>query len=169
MPEIAFHFDPVWTKESEVLILGSFPSVKSRETGFFYGHPRNRFWKMLASVYGEPVPETVAEKKQIVLRHRLALSDVVASCDIVGSGDASIKNVMPMALSTLWENAPIRIVLCNGATSYRLFRKYFAQAAIKLPSTSPANALCGMDDLVAAWAPYLRGSGRGCVKRGAFG
>lgn len=160
MPEIAFHFDPVWTKESEVLILGSFPSVKSRETGFFYGHPRNRFWKMLAAVYGEPVPETVAEKKEIVLRHRLALSDVVASCDIVGSGDASIKNVVPMGLSTLWENAPIRLVLCNGATSYRLFGKYFDRAAIKLPSTSPANALCRLDDLVAAWAPYLCGSVR---------
>ena len=115
---------PVYGENSRILILGSFPSVKSREAAFFYGHPQNRFWRVLAAVLGEEAPQTAAEKKSLLLRHGVALWDVIASCDIAGSSDASITNVVPNDLSRILDTAPVRRIFCNGGTSYRFYRRY---------------------------------------------
>ena len=139
-----------------MLILGSFPSVKSREQRFFYGHPQNRFWKVLAAVFGCAVPQTVEEKKQMLLANGVALWDVIASCEIAGSSDASIRNAVPNDLSRIFAAADIRAVYCNGATSYNLYQKYVlpvtGREAIKLPSTSPANAAWTLERLIDAWS-----------------
>ena len=146
---------PVCGEDAEILILGSFPSVKSREQGFFYGHQQNRFWKMLAAVLDEPLPQTVTEKKAMLIRNRIALWDVIASCEITGSSDASIRDVTPNDIRALLERAKIRRILCNGNTAFRLYRKYIlpqtGREALRLPSTSPANAACGPEALTAAW------------------
>ena len=105
---------PVYRADSRILILGSFPSVKSRETGFFYGHPQNRFWKVTAAVCGEEVPQTVEEKKAFLLRNHIAVWDVIASCVITGSSDASIRDVVPNPLQDILECADIRQIYCNG-------------------------------------------------------
>ena len=115
---------PVYDENSRILILGSFPSVKSREAAFFYGHPQNRFWRVLAAVLGEEAPQTAAEKKSLLLRHGVALWDVIASCDIAGSSDASITNVVPNDLSRILDAAPVRRIFCNGGTAYRFYRRY---------------------------------------------
>ena len=115
---------PVYDENSRILILGSFPSVKSREAAFFYGHPQNRFWRVLAAVLGEETPQTAAEKKSLLLRHGVALWDVIASCDIAGSSDASITNVVPNDLSRILDAAPVRRIFCNGGTAYRFYRRY---------------------------------------------
>ena len=111
---------PLFNADSEILILGSFPSVKSRETGFFYGHPQNRFWKVLATVCGEPLPQTVEEKKNLVLLHRLALWDVIASCEIEGSSDSSIRDVVPNDLLPMLKNSRIQRIFVNGTTAAKL-------------------------------------------------
>ena len=157
MKEIITHpFPPVYDGASRVLILGSFPSVKSREQRFFYGHPQNRFWKVLAAVFGCEVPQTVEEKKQMLLTNGIALWDVIASCEITGSSDASIRNAVPNDLSPIFAAADIRAVYCNGATSYNLYQKYIlpvtGREAIKLPSTSPANAAWTLEKLIDAWS-----------------
>lgn len=143
--------EPVFDENSQVLILGSFPSVKSRETGFFYGHPQNRFWKVIAAVTGEDIPQTIPEKKRLLLKNHIAVWDVVKSCDIEGSSDASIKNVTPNDLSLI----PARAVFTNGATSFRLYNKYCRPLtgieAVRLPSTSPANAACSLEQLCEKW------------------
>lgn len=135
---------PVYRADSRILILGSFPSVKSRETGFFYGHPQNRFWKVTAAVCGEEVPQTVEEKKAFLLRNHIAVWDVIASCVITGSSDASIRDVVPNPLQDILECADIRQIYCNGATAWKYYRKYqekqLGREAVRLPSTSPANA-----------------------------
>ncbi len=135
---------PVYDENSEVLILGSFPSVKSREQGFFYGHPQNRFWKVTAAVFGERVPETVEEKKAFLLRNHIALWDVIGSCEIEGSADSSIRNVIPNDLSVILDAADINGIFINGKTAYKYYRKYTEKATgrevVCLPSTSPANA-----------------------------
>ena len=150
---------PVCGENAEILILGSFPSVKSREQGFFYGHPQNRFWKMLAAVLDEPVPQNVTEKKELLLRNHIALWDVIASCEITGSSDASIRDVTPNDISALLERANIRRILCNGNTAFRLYRKYIlpqtGREALCLPSTSPANAACGLEALKTTWKNAL--------------
>ena len=153
---------PVYDENSRILILGSFPSVKSRETAFFYGHPQNRFWRVLAAVLGEETPQTAAEKKSLLLRHGVALWDVIASCDIAGSSDASITNVVPNDLSRILDAAPVRRIFCNGGTAYRFYRRYDEAAwgkAEALPSTSPANARTGVQALTERWraalAPWL--------------
>lgn len=150
---------PVFDGNSELLILGSFPSVKSRESRFFYGHPQNRFWRVLAALYGGTVPETIQEKTALLLRNRVALWDVIHSCDIVGSSDASIRNVVPNDLSTVLSAAPVRRVFTNGGTADALYRKYCEKqtglAATRLPSTSPANARMDLDTLVSAWRVLL--------------
>ena len=150
---------PVYRADSRILILGSFPSVKSRETGFFYGHPQNRFWKVIAALFEEPVPEKIPEKKDLLLKHYIALWDVIAECDIAGSSDSSIKNVVPAELSVILDHAPIRTIYANGAKAYDLYQKYTypvtGRDIRKLPSTSPANAAFQMERLLGAWQEIL--------------
>ncbi|MBP5253811.1 MAG: DNA-deoxyinosine glycosylase [Lachnospiraceae bacterium] len=146
---------PVYDADSRILVLGSFPSVKSREEGFFYGHPQNRFWKVTAAVFGETVPRTVGEKRAFLLRNRIALWDVVRSCEIRGSSDASIRNVTVNDLGKILEAADIRAIFTNGAAAYRYYRKYAepltGRPAVCLPSTSPANASWDPERLTEAW------------------
>ena len=146
---------PVYDENSKVLILGSFPSVKSREAQFFYGHPQNRFWKLLALIFDEDIPELVAEKKAFLLRNNIAVWDVIQSCDITGSSDASIKNVVANDLSIILNNAKIRNIYVNGKTAYKYYEKYtkplISREAICLPSTSPANAAWNMERLISEW------------------
>ena len=148
-------FPAVYATDSRILILGSFPSVKSREQRFFYGHPQNRFWRVLAALLGTSVPQTVEEKQDFLLAHRIALWDLIASCEITGSSDASIRNAVPNDLTPILETASIRQIFTNGGTAHRLYRKYIypltGQEDIFLPSTSPANAARSLDALVDAW------------------
>ena len=144
---------------SRILILGSFPSVKSRETAFFYGHPQNRFWRVLAEILQEPVPTSVAEKTALLTTHGIALWDVIAACDIRGSSDSSITNVTPTDLTPILETVTIRAVFTNGTTAIRLYKRYQEPLtgipSIALPSTSPANAACSFDQLMQAWSAIL--------------
>ena len=146
---------PIYDENSGILILGSFPSVRSREEGFFYGHPQNRFWKVTSAVFGEDTPRTVEEKKSFLIRNRIALWDVIGSCDIVGSSDSSIKNVSANDLSVILDSADIRQIFVNGQTAFKYYRKYSekktGRPAICLPSTSPANAAWSVERLTAAW------------------
>lgn len=152
---ISHPIPPVWNKNSRVLILGSFPSVKSRENGFFYGHRQNRFWKVLAAVFDSPVPETIEEKKQLLLENNIALWDVIAACDITGSADSSIRNVKPNDILPIIMKSRITTVFVNGNTAAKLYEKYlFPKTKIKatvLPSTSPANAKYSLKMLVERW------------------
>ena len=149
-------FGPLFNEDSRVLILGSFPSVKSREQNFFYGHPQNRFWKVVAAVFRRPVPETIEEKKELILTGRLALWDSIASCEITGSSDASIRNAKANDISIILENSKIERIYCNGRKSHELYRKYIeaqtGREAICLPSTSPANAQWSLEKLINAWS-----------------
>ena len=146
---------PVYNNRSTVLILGSFPSVRSREQGFFYGHPQNRFWKVISAVFNESVPSTVEEKTALLLRHRIALWDVVSSCDIQGSSDSSMKNVVANDIVSLLKQAPITAIFVNGKTAAKyydqLIKPRVQRQAIVLPSTSPANAAWSLERLVEAW------------------
>lgn len=146
---------PVFNQNSKILILGSFPSVKSREGNFFYHHRQNRFWKVIAGVYGYAVPDTIEEKKELLLANGIALWDVVASCEIEGSSDNSIKNVIPNDLSLVLKQADITKIYTNGATASRLYRKYCYEKTgmedVKLPSTSPANAAFSLERLMEVW------------------
>ena len=148
-------FPPLFGPGSDTLILGSFPSVKSREAMFFYGHPQNRFWRVVAALYGDPVPQTIEEKKALILSHRLALWDSIASCEITGSSDASIRNAVPTDLSAILAHSSVTRIFCNGAQSYRIYCRYQLPRtgieAVKLPSTSPANAACSLEILIEAW------------------
>lgn len=150
-------FGPLYDPESRILILGSFPSVKSREAGFFYGHPQNRFWKVIAALTDSEVPVTIEEKKLLLHSKRIALWDTIWQCYIIGSSDSSIRNVVPTDLSRILDAASIRQIFCNGATSAKLFHRYQEQTlgrtAQKLPSTSPANAAFSVDRLVREWQP----------------
>lgn len=150
---------PLYDKNSKVLILGSFPSVKTREYGFFYGHPQNRFWPVMEALFGATLSRDIEERKAFLRARKIALFDAIARCDIVGSSDASIKNVVPSDLESIAQVADIREVFCNGATSYRYYKKYHAQLlgieGVKLPSTSPANARYRLDDLLREWAVIL--------------
>ncbi len=154
-------FGPVYDENSEILILGSFPSVKSREKNFYYGHPQNRFWKVIAALTGEQIPETVAEKKEMLLKHRIALWDVVQSCDIIGSSDNSIRNVTPNDLRVVLENSRVTKIFANGDKAFRLYRKYCQKdleiKAVKLPSTSPANAIFSPERLIDVWGEAIYG------------
>lgn len=146
---------PVYNENSAILILGSFPSVKSREAAFFYGHPQNRFWKVLGAVFSQRVPETVDEKKAFLLNNHIALWDVIASCDITGSSDSSIKNVVPNDIGMILSAAKIKRIFVNGKTSEKYYNKYIrdtvGQDAVCLPSTSPANAAWNLERLTEAW------------------
>ena len=147
---------PIFDYNSKVLILGSFPSVKSREQQFYYGHPQNRFWRLMAKLFDSEIPKTNVEKTELLLKNNLALWDVIASCDVSGSDDASIRNVIPNDLNTITSNAAIRNVFTNGGKSFELYNRYCLKqtgmTAIKLPSTSPANARSDIDTLVRAWS-----------------
>lgn len=151
---------PVFDENSKILILGSFPSVKSREVEFFYGHKQNRFWKVLATLLNEKIPETIAEKKQLLLTHSIALWDVIKSCTITGSSDSSIKNVVPNDLESILQTAKILQIFTNGSTADRLYKKNIFPVtkltAIKLPSTSSANAAFTLDKLLQEWNVILR-------------
>ena len=153
---IVHEFEPVFDGNSRVLILGSLPSVKSREQGFYYGHPQNRFWRVTAAVFGEPVPNTIAEKRAMLLRCGVAVWDVIAECDIIGSSDASIKNALPADLSRILGHAPIEAIFANGGTAARLYKKHqqplTGREIVTLPSTSPANAAWSLEKLTEAWA-----------------
>jgi len=150
---------PIYDETSRILILGSFPSVKSREQNFYYGHPQNRFWKLMARLFEEPVPETTEDKKGLLMRHHIALWDVVAACDIKGSSDRSIRNVIPTDLNRILRTARIETILANGDTAFQLYRKYCRETtgreAVKCPSTSPANAFFTLDRLAEAWSREL--------------
>ncbi len=139
-----------------VLILGSFPSVKSREMNFFYGHPQNRFWRVMAAVLDAPVPATIADKTILLESHGIALWDVIAACDIKGSSDSSITNVIPTDLSPVLAGGTVRGIFTNGGMATKLYRRYQESLTgippIPLPSTSPANAARSPDNLVAAWS-----------------
>ena len=146
---------PVFDADSTVLILGSFPSVKSRESGFFYGHVQNRFWRVTAAVFGCPVPATIPEKRAFLLQNHVALWDVIASCDIDGSSDASIRNAQPNDLAPLLAGSKITRIFTNGATADALYTRRQLPAtgipAVRLPSTSPANAAWPLERLIEAW------------------
>lgn len=146
---------PLYGKNSKILILGSFPSVKSREAEFFYGHPQNRFWAVVASVYGKEKPTTIEEKKKLILENNLALWDVIASCEIVGSADSTISNVTANDLSVIINNSNVDRIFVNGKTAEKYYNKYtYPKTGIKaicLPSTSPANAAWNFEKLVEAW------------------
>lgn len=150
---------PVFDKNSEVLILGSFPSVKSREVQFFYGHPQNRFWKVIANIYDSPVPTDIPSKKKLLLDNRIALWDVIGSCEINGSSDSSIRNAVPNEITALVEKTCISRIFANGATSYNMYNRFCRDSvgidAVKLPSTSPANAAYSLDRLVSEWKSHL--------------
>lgn len=147
---------PVYDKNSKILILGSFPSVKSREARFFYGHSRNRFWKVLAGVLKRECPGTVKQKKRLLLENHIALWDVIKSCEISGSSDSSIKNAAPNDLSEIFSCADILAVYANGGTSYNLFKRFYKNNEIsRLPSTSPANAAYSLERLVSEWSIIL--------------
>ena len=154
-------FAPVYNEHSRALILGTWPSPKSREMSFYYGHPQNRFWPLMASLTGEPVPawQDIEAKKAIILKHGLAVWDTIGACDIRGASDASIRNVEPNDVAALIRKLGVQAVFCNGAASGRVYAKY-AQAstgmpAVVLPSTSPANAACRSEKLREIWQKEL--------------
>lgn len=158
-----FHnIPPLWAPDSRVLILGSFPSPKSRQQGFFYGHPRNRFWPVLAAVYGEAPPGTVEEKRALALRHHLALWDTVASCEIIGASDAAIRNPRPNDLMSIIRASQIHAVFCTGTAAFRLYEKLCLEdtglPAHCLPSTSPANAAWSLEHLTEAYGVIAQAS-----------
>ena len=156
---IVHSFEPVYDKASEILILGTLPSVKSRENNFYYGHKQNRFWKVLATLLKEPVPDTIEEKKAMLLAHRIALWDVIQSCDIKGSSDSSIKNVQPTDIGMILEKTNVTQIYANGNKAGQLYKRYqFLVTGIEatvLPSTSPANAAWSFDRLCEAWRVIL--------------
>lgn len=153
------NISPVYDKNSKVLILGSFPSVKSREVQFFYGHPQNRFWKVLSAVLGCECPVTTEEKKAMLLSHNIAVWDVIGSCEITGSSDASIRSVVPNDIAALVAKTSVTAIFANGATSYNMYKRYCRDAvgmeAVGLPSTSPANASYSLERLTAEWSSQL--------------
>ncbi len=153
-------FGPIYDQSSRILILGSFPSVKSREESFFYGHPQNRFWKVIQSVTGyQGEINTIEEKSVMLENHHIALWDTIASCEINGSSDSSIRNVVPNDLSVIIETGKIEAVFCNGNTSFKLYKKYCESttgiSAKVLPSTSPANASWSLEKLIDYWRKEL--------------
>lgn len=156
---ITHSFKPVYDENSRILILGTLPSVKSRENNFYYGHKQNRFWKLLAYLLDEPVPEIIEEKKYMLLKNHIAIWDVIQSCDIKGSSDSSIRNVTPTDIRKILETADIKQVYANGNKAGALYKKYqlplTGKEAVVLPSTSPANAAWTFERLCEAWTPIL--------------
>lgn len=156
---VCHEFKPVFNSDSRILILGSFPSVKSREQQFYYGHPQNRFWKVLAALTGYPVPDTIEEKKRMLLENGIAIWDVIQECEIIGSSDSSIRNVVPADLNRILQQASIEQIYANGNTAKKLYEKYQKKTCgreiIGLPSTSPANAAFSLERLTEQWKQIL--------------
>lgn len=158
---VSHDFEPVFDENSKVLILGTFPSVKSRENKFYYGHPQNRFWKVIAGLTESEVPQTIEEKKKLLLEHGIAIWDVIESCDIIGSSDSSIKNVVPADIERVVANSKIQNIYANGGTAKKLYEKYSQKKTgreiIGLPSTSPANAAYSLERLLECWQEVKKG------------
>ncbi len=156
MDRIVHPIPPIYNEDSKILILGSFPSVKSREGEFFYHHPQNRFWRVISLVFEEPLPVSTTEKRNLLIKHGIAVWDVIQSCEITGSADSSIKNVIPNDISRILDTANIKKIYTNGGTASRLYKKYIYPITViesyGLPSTSPANAGFGMERLLDAWS-----------------
>ena len=156
---VSHSFGPVFDEKSRILILGSMPSVKSRETSFYYGHPQNRFWKVIASVVRDEAPTSVKEKTAFLLQHHIALWDVIDRCDIIGSSDSSIKNVIPNDMTAIISKSAITKIFVNGGKAEELYNKYCypktGMKAVKLPSTSPANAAWSAEKLIKEWQTIL--------------
>ena len=152
--------EPVYNSASKILILGSFPSVKSREAGFFYGHPQNRFWRVIAEICGADVPETIEDKKQLLLDNGIAVWDVIHSCEITGSADSSIKNAVANDITFILKNSSVKQIFTNGKKADTLYKKYIQQEidieAVCLPSTSPANAAWSFDRLADYWGAEIK-------------
>ena len=152
---VSHDFEPVFDENSKVLILGTFPSVKSRENQFYYGHPQNRFWKVIAGLTESEVPQTIEEKKKLLLEHGIAIWDVIESCDIIGSSDSSIKNVVPADIESVVANSKIQNIYANGGTAKKLYEKYSQKKTgreiIGLPSTSPEYAAYSLERLLECW------------------
>ncbi len=146
---------PIYDKNSRILILGSFPSIKSREQMFFYAHPKNRFWQVTSAIFEQSTPQTIEDKIQFLLSSKIALWDVIASCDIIGSSDSSIKNVIVNDLNEILSSAEIKQIFVNGKTAYKYYNKYIkakiGREAVCLPSTSPANAAFSIEKLICEW------------------
>ena len=159
MEHIIHSIEPVFDTESRVLILGTMPSPKSREVQFYYGHPQNRFWRVLAAVLGEELPQSVPEKKAMLQRHRIALWDVLAECEITGASDSSIRNPVANDLSVILDHAPVQAVFTTGATAWKLYTRlqkpHTGIEAVRLPSTSPANCAVKMEALTEAYKAIL--------------
>ena len=156
---IEHSFEPIYNSQSQILILGSLPSVKSRENNFYYGNPQNRFWKLIVTLCRAEVPQTIDEKKKLLYDHKIALWDVIAKCDIIGSADSTIKNVVPNKMQIILDNAPIKYIFANGGKAYELYMRYCypdcKREITKLPSTSPANAAFSWERLLKAWSDAI--------------
>ncbi len=156
MGKVIHPISPIYDKDSGILILGSFPSVKSREGEFFYHHPQNRFWRVISTLFEDALPHTIAEKRVLLLNHHIAVWDVIQSCEITGSSDSSIRDIIPNDLSPVLDTADIKQIFTNGNTATDLYKKYIlpinGRESIGLPSTSPANAGCSIDRLLEAWS-----------------
>ena len=157
---IVHPLEPLYDENSKILILGSFPSVKTREYGFFYGHKQNRFWKIMENLFDASLTRDIEERRDFLLSHNIAVFDSIYACDIIGSSDASIKNVVPSDLKEVVEGSKISKVFCNGGTSFKYYKKYHRDIleieAIQLPSTSPANARYSLEDLIEEWKIILK-------------
>lgn len=151
--------EALFNENSKILILGTFPSVKSREAKFFYGHPQNRFWRVMARLCDADIPQTVEDKKKLILDNHFALWDVIHSCDVEGSADSSIKNVVPNDISVILKNSKVSRIFVNGKKAESLYKKYLEKetgiTAVCLPSTSPANASWSEDRLTEYWRSHI--------------
>lgn len=149
------NIQPIYNKDSQILILGSFPSVKSREAQFFYHHPQNRFWKILTPLYNYETLKSIDEKKEFLLTHHIALWDVIESCEIIGSSDSSIENVKVNDILSIIKNSSIKVIYTNGKKAHQLYQKYCLPMTHKqdicLPSSSPANAQYSLERLIEEW------------------
>lgn len=156
LSEFQIHtFSPVYNENSHILILGTFPSVKSRENSFYYGHPQNRFWRVLAGLFNCELPNTIEEKTELLLSHNIALWDVIKSCEIAGSADSTIKSVVPNDIDIILNNSMVKEIYANGKTAEKLYNKYLKKKVKRditaLPSTSPANASFTLPKLISSW------------------
>lgn len=164
MQSVSHHMiQPVYDERSEILILGTMPSPKSREAGFYYAHPQNRFWRVLADVFGEDVPQGTQDRRAFALRHRIALWDVLAQCDIEGAQDQTIRNPVPNDIGRILRAAPVQAVFTTGAAAAKLYKRYClpqtGREAIALPSTSSANCRMPYETLLQAYRVILRHPG----------
>ena len=156
---IVHPLEPLYDKNSKILILGSFPSIKTREYGFFYGHKQNRFWKILSGIFDEEIADTIEDKRAFLIKHNIAVWDSIYSCDIIGSSDSTIKNVVPTDLKPILKGSRVDRIFCNGATSYKYFHQFSEKdlgiKGVKLPSSSPANAAYSINRLIDEWKIIL--------------